>query len=163
MKEPNPLAADSARAAFTPGVNNSSFTGRSFFLPSLGHINDLVSGTLRLSVMKNGAPVFVKQGKVREQSDPNNKYADIEAIELPEPEPAIFISVDKIRDEVARLQEHDEMLQRECEELRAQLASLYQELHSPKSRKRPDSAIGSESDQSFVERLNAQKNRKIPT
>ncbi|KAJ9152086.1 Spindle pole body protein ppc89 [Pleurostoma richardsiae] len=148
------------KTAFNQSMNASAFamdqTGRSFFLPPFNHLNDLVSGTLKFSSMIRGVPVFVKNGKahVQNQESPQD-HAEVQAIELPDDEHRIFVSMDKIREEIAVLKEHDEMLQTEAERLQQEVDQLQAELQEAKSRKHSDSAIGSDSDHSSSERINA--------
>ena len=132
-------------------------TARSFFMPHFNHLHDLVSGTLRLSTGAHGAPVFVKNGKahIRPQ-EPIVEHADVRAIDLPAEEQQIFVSLDKVREEVAALKEHDEMLQKEAEKLEREVDDLQLEIQELRSQKLSDSAIGSDSDQAANERLNTQ-------
>jgi predicted RNase H-like nuclease (RuvC/YqgF family) len=123
-------------------------------------MNDFVSGALRLSSMKNGMPVFVKHGRVhdRESRRSPEHHADVEAIALPEDEEKIFVSLDKIREEIHALKEHDDYVSKQAEQLQQEVDELHAQVAKHKSRK--DSAMGSDSESSMVDHLNAQKSRK---
>ncbi|KAF7537661.1 hypothetical protein G7054_g3532 [Neopestalotiopsis clavispora] len=101
-------------------------TARSFFLPNLEHVNDLVSGTLKLKSAKNGIPVFVKHGKVhdRESKVSLDLHAELDAIEVPQDEEEIFVSLEKIREEIHALQAHDDQVSRQAEQLQDELDAL---------------------------------------
>lgn len=137
-----------------------SATGRSFLLPSLhNNIFDWTSGTLKFSTMRNGVPVFVKHGKARSRfQQVVNEHDTVDAIDIPEEDQEIFVSMDKLREEVKDLQDHDEMVQQEAEKLQSEVNQLQSELKRLRVRKRSDSAIGSDSDQSINKALDAQKN-----
>ncbi|KAI3324536.1 hypothetical protein HD806DRAFT_492901 [Xylariaceae sp. AK1471] len=133
-------------------------TARSFFLPNLNHLTDFVSGTLRWSSMKNGTPIFVKHGRVydRENKTPDH-HADFEAVTISRDEEKIFVSLDKIREEIQTLQEHDEFVSKQAEQLQEEICELQSHVTKLKSRK--DSAMGSESDSSLLVQLNTQKSQ----
>lgn len=144
-------------------INKSSLTGRSFILPPLDHLVDLTSGTLKFSTLRNGVPVFVKHGKARTRFEqPANQHDTVDAVEIPEEDQEIFVSMDKIREEVQELQEHDQMVQREAEKLQLEVNRLQSELKRFKQRKHSDSAFGSgsESEQSINRALDAQRDRE---
>jgi hypothetical protein len=159
-----PNAAVSKHAS-SPFMNKSGLSpsGRSFLLPSLNsHIVDWTSGTLKFSTMKNGVPVFVKHGKACSQfQQDSNEHDTVEAIDIPEEDQEIFVSMDKLREEVKELQEHDEMVQHEAEKLQLEVSQLQSELRKFRVRKGSDSAIGSDSDQSINRALDAQKDSEI--
>ncbi|KAL7620515.1 hypothetical protein AAE478_009510 [Parahypoxylon ruwenzoriense] len=136
---------------------NPNFTARSFFLPNLSHMNDFLSGALRLSSFKNGIPVFVKHGKVhdRESTISPDHHADVEAIAIPEDEEKIFVSLDKIKDEIQALKEHDELISKQADQLEEEVEELHIQIAKYKSRK--DSAVGSDSEGSMIDHLNTQK------
>jgi uncharacterized coiled-coil protein SlyX len=130
-------------------IQKGGVTGRSFLLPSFRHLPDLTSGTLKFSTMRDGVPVFVKHGKARTKFGPSaNEHDTVEAVNVPEEDKDIFISMDNIREEVRQLQEHDEMVQREAENLQTEIARLQGELKRFKQRKlsASDSAFGSGSE-----------------
>ncbi|KAK3903045.1 hypothetical protein C8A05DRAFT_14959 [Staphylotrichum tortipilum] len=123
---------------------------RSFFLPSFRHLPDWTSGTLKFSTMKNGVPVFVRSGTDGVRLDQyGNNHAEIRAVGMTKEDEEIFVSMDKLQDEVRELHDHDAMLQREAEKLQREVNQLQAELKRLKSRKLSDSALGSESDASF--------------
>ncbi|KAL2755816.1 hypothetical protein ACRALDRAFT_1050911 [Sodiomyces alcalophilus JCM 7366] len=134
---PSPAATDS------PAQNGA--TVQSFFMPDISHLNDLVSGTLRVGGLKDGVPVFVKNGRVRDRADMRspNDHAEVEGLAVPEEEEKIFISMDKIREEIENLQQHDDIMQRHAESLQVEVDRLKNELNRLKSRKSIDSALGS--------------------
>ncbi|OTB03003.1 hypothetical protein M426DRAFT_322230 [Hypoxylon sp. CI-4A] len=141
----------------TPSSPNQ--TARSFFLPDLSYMNDFLSGALRLSSLRNGMPVFVRHGKVydRESAIYPDRHADIEAIAIPEDEEKIFVSLDKIKDEVHALKEHDELVSKQAEQLQEEVEELHIQIAKYKSRK--DSAMGSDSESSIIDHLSAQKSQ----
>jgi hypothetical protein len=156
---PSPIAMDS------PAKNGA--TSRSFFMPDIAHLGDFVSGTLRFSgSMRNGVPVFVKGGRARDLATklPPNDHAEVDAIEIPQDEEKIFVSMDMIRDEICTLQEHDDMVQKYAEELQVEVERLQSEVTKLRSRKSIDSALGSrtgsEPDTAGYEQLIAEKLRK---
>jgi hypothetical protein len=140
---------------FSPATPNQ--TARSFFLPNLEHINDLVSGVLKLSSIKNGIPVFVKHGKVhdRESRSSPGHHAELDAIEVPRDEQEIFVSLDKIREEIHTLQAHDDQVSRQAEQLQDEVCELQTQLSRYKSRK--DSAMGSDSESSVIDFLSKER------
>lgn len=158
-----PQAAVSKDAS-SPFMNKGGLSpGRSFLLPTMqSHIVDWTSGTLRFSTMKNGVPVFVKHGKACSRFQQfENEHDTVEAIDIPEEDQEIFVSMDKLREEVKELQEHDEMVQHEAEKLQLEVSQLQAELRKFRVRKGSDSAIGSESDQSINRALDAQKDSEF--
>ncbi|KAL1879952.1 hypothetical protein VTK73DRAFT_6532 [Phialemonium thermophilum] len=153
---------DSARQSLSPPMNKTDFspTGRSFLLPPLHrHILDWTSGTLKFSTLRDGVPVFVKHGKAHSRfHQPTNEHAVVDAISIPEEDEEIFVSMDKLREEVKELQAHDEIVQQEAEHLQREVHQLQAELKRLKQRKVSDSAIGSDSEHSINRALDAQKN-----
>ncbi|KAI0474084.1 hypothetical protein GGR56DRAFT_650243 [Xylariaceae sp. FL0804] len=142
------------QSSMSPAGNQTS---RSFFLPNLAHMNDFVTGALRWSSLKNGMPVFVKHGRVhdRESKMSPDHHVDFEAIEIPEDEQKIFVSLDKIREEIHALKDHDEIVTMQAEQLQEEVHALQIQIAKYKSRK--DSAVGSDSESSMLEQLNSQK------
>ncbi|KAI0020118.1 hypothetical protein F4780DRAFT_743769 [Xylariomycetidae sp. FL0641] len=134
-----------------------SHTARSFFLPNLTYMNDFVSGALRWSSLKNGIPIFVKNGKVHDAESKfhPDHHAQVEAIAVPEDEEKIFVSLDKIREEIHELKEHDEVVTKQAEQLQEEVYELQTMMAKYKSRK--DSAMGSDSEGSMLEQLSTQK------
>ncbi|KAK3299985.1 uncharacterized protein B0H64DRAFT_428130 [Chaetomium fimeti] len=125
-------------------------TSRSFFLPSFRHLPDWTSGTLKFSTMKNGVPVFVKSDKSGVRLDKYGRdHEEIHAVGITKEDEEMFVSMDKLQEEVRELHDHDAMLQREAEKLQREVNQLQGELKRLKTRKLSDSAIGSESDASF--------------
>ncbi|KAK1834860.1 protein Daple [Podospora conica] len=126
-------------------------TGRSFFLPGFRHLPDWTAGALKFSSMKNGVPVFIKSGRNGVQlGRTGDDHGAINGVGISEEDEEIFVSLDKLQEEVRELHDHDAMLQREAEKLQHEVNHLQAELKmSKESRKRPDSALGSESDGSF--------------
>ncbi|KAI1422624.1 hypothetical protein F5Y12DRAFT_717211 [Xylaria sp. FL1777] len=141
----------------SPSIINQ--TAHSFFLPQFNHLNDFVSGTLRWSSFKNGTPVFVKHGRVhdRDTKASVDHHADFEAVTIPREEEEIFVSLDKIREEIQTLQEHDELVSKQAEQLQDEVCDLQAHLAKLKSRK--DSAMGSDSDGSMLLQLTTQKSQ----
>jgi len=141
----NALLHPPALAADKSGI---SPTGRSFFLPAFRHLPDWTAGTLKFSSMKNGVPIFTRSGvRLRQSGD---DHGAVNAVDIPEEDEEIFVSMDKLQEEVRELHDHDAMLQREAEKLQREVNMLQSELKMYKGRKqRPDSALGSESDGSF--------------
>ncbi|KAJ4290729.1 hypothetical protein N0V88_006478 [Collariella sp. IMI 366227] len=134
----------------TPAHNMHEHPTRSFFLPAFRHLPDWTSGTLKFSAMKNGVPVFVRSSKGDVRLDQYGKqHADLPAVGITKEDEEIFVSMDKLQEEVRELHDHDAMLQREAERLQREVDQLQAELKRSKSRKLSDSAIGSESDASF--------------
>ncbi|KAI8955571.1 hypothetical protein F4801DRAFT_272091 [Xylaria longipes] len=135
----------------TPPLVNQ--TAHSFFLPSINHLHDLVAGTLRWSSLKNGMPIFVKHGKVhdKETLKYEDHHADFEVVTIPDEEEQIFVSLDKIRDEIQTLQEHDELVSKHAEQLQDEVCEL--QSHVAKLQSRKDSAVGSEYDSSLIVQL----------
>ncbi|KAK4231817.1 hypothetical protein QBC38DRAFT_205227 [Podospora fimiseda] len=125
-------------------------TGRSFFLPAFRHLPDWTSGTLKFSAMKNGVPVFVKNGKSGAQLEQSGQsHGVIHSVGISDEDEEIFVSMDKLQEEVRELHDHDAMLQREAEKLQREVNQLQSELKRFKNRHPSDSAIGSDTDASF--------------
>lgn len=131
-------------------------TAHSFFVPNVTHLNDFVSGTLRWSSVRNGTPVFVKHGKVhdRDTKTSMDHHADFEAVSLPREEDEIFVSLDKIREEIQALQEHDELVSKQAEHLQDEVCEL--QSHVARLNSRKDSAMGSDADGSIIVQLTTQ-------
>ncbi|KAK1972220.1 hypothetical protein LY78DRAFT_624436 [Colletotrichum sublineola] len=148
---PTPVTLNTIRSTFpSPATTDSpaqnGVTSRSFFMPDISHLNDFISGNLRFQgAVKNGVPVFVKNGQVRDRIDtmPPNDHAEVDGLAIPEDEEKIFVSMDMIRDEILNLQEHDDLVQQHAVELEGQVEHLQKELKRLKGRKSIDSAIGS--------------------
>lgn len=135
------LAADRTNVGHTEG--------RSFFLPAFRHLPDWTSGALKFNAMKDGVPVFVKSGKNGVRLGQSGDHEPINAVGIPEEDEQIFVSMDKLQEEVRELHDHDAMLQREAEKLQREVNQLQSELKRYKTRRPSDSAIGSDSDGSF--------------
>ncbi|KAL2165541.1 hypothetical protein VTH06DRAFT_843 [Thermothelomyces fergusii] len=136
----------------TVALDNSLITptGRSFFLPPLRHLPEWTSGTLKFSTMKNGVPVFVRSAKSGVRLDTHGRdHDEIHEVGVSKEDEEIFVSMDKLQEEVRELHDHDAMLQREAERLQREVELLQAELKRLKGRKLSDSAIGSESEASF--------------
>ena len=144
----NSLLQPPNNAADKTGI---SPTGRSFFLPGFRHLPDWTAGALKFSSMKNGVPVFIRSGRDGVQlGRTGNEHGAINGVGMSEEDEEIFVSLDKLQEEVRELHDHDAMLQREAEKLQHEVNHLQAELKMSKAaRKRPDSALGSESDGSF--------------
>ncbi|KAJ0164772.1 Spindle pole body protein ppc89 [Colletotrichum tanaceti] len=148
---PTPVTFNTIRSTFPSPVTTDSpaqngATSRSFFMPDISHLNDFISGNLRFNgAVKNGVPVFVKNGQVRDRIDtqPPNDHAEVDGLAIPDDEERIFVSMDMIRDEILNLQEHDDLVQQHAVELEHQVDHLQKELKRLKGRKSIDSAIGS--------------------
>ncbi|KAK0631874.1 hypothetical protein B0T14DRAFT_502645 [Immersiella caudata] len=128
-------------------------TGRSFFLPGFRHLPDWTAGTLKFSSMKDGVPVFTRTGVRLDASA--NEHGSVNTVGITEEDEEIFVSMDKLQEEVRELHDHDAMLQREAEKLQREVNSLQSELKRFKSRRPSDSALGSDSDGSFNRRNDA--------
>ncbi|KAK4041545.1 hypothetical protein C8A01DRAFT_14687 [Parachaetomium inaequale] len=151
-KRSPPVHLDLETPAHAAGLDNSLITptSRSFFLPSFRHLPDWTSGTLKFSTMKNGVPVFVRSGKSGVRLDKYGRdHDEVHAVGISKEDEEIFVSMDKLQEEVRELHDHDAMLQREAEKLQREVTQLQGELKRLKTRKLSDSAIGSESDASF--------------
>lgn len=145
--QPSRKTPATGHTATAPGISPS---GHSFILPAFRHLPDWTSGTLKFSTMKNGVPVFVRSGRhgLRLEQFVKN-HGPINAASIPEEDEEIFVSLDKLQEEVRELHDHDAMLQREAERLQLEVNQLQSELKRLKSRKSTDSAIGSDTDGSF--------------
>lgn len=146
---PNGSSAKSSFTAVPPSPNSIASpdpgaNARSFFMPDVSHLGDFVTGTLRFSgSMKNGVPIFVKQGRVhdKQESPAAAAHVAVDSVKVPQDEERIFVSMDMIRDEIISLQEHHEKvqeyalnMQQQVERLEAQLKEKGQ--NSDKSRDR---------------------------
>ncbi|KAM0551801.1 hypothetical protein ACHAPJ_008372 [Fusarium lateritium] len=138
----------------SPAHNESN--ARSFFMPDISHLGDFVDGTLRFSgSMRNGVPIFVKNGRVHDRFEKPSlsTHAEVDEFEVPEDEEKIFVSMDMIRDEIISLQEHYDKVHEYAENLQQQVEQLEAQL---KSRKSFDDDFDSAR---ANEQLMAQKNR----
>ncbi|KAH7156485.1 hypothetical protein EDB81DRAFT_392676 [Dactylonectria macrodidyma] len=139
-----------------PSPSHNETNARSFFMPDVSHLGDFVTGTLRFSgSMRNGVPIFVKNGRVHDREDKfsSNHHAEVDALEVPEDEEKIFVSMDMIREEIISLQEHYDKVQEYAENLQRQVEQLEAQL---KARKHVDDAVSSHQN----EQLMIQKHRK---
>ncbi|KAI1323773.1 hypothetical protein F5Y16DRAFT_382836 [Xylariaceae sp. FL0255] len=112
--------------------NTNNITGSAFTVPQQSHIADFVSGSLKLSKWtdKNKIPIFVRHGQAKDKETlgAQNEYADFESLALPKVEEKIFVSLDKVREEVRALQEHDELVSRQAEHLANEVQKLDSEV-----------------------------------
>ena len=133
---PNGSSAKSSFTAVPTSPNsvaspNHGANARSFFMPDVSHLGDFVTGTLRFSgSMKNGVPIFVKQGKVHDkQASPAvAAHVAVDSLKVPKEEERIFVSMDMIRDEIVSLQEHHEKVQEYAVNLQQQVDRLEAQL-----------------------------------
>lgn len=160
---PHMSSAKSSLTAVPPSpesmINHSynDTNARSFFMPDVSHLGDFVTGTLRFSgSMRNGVPIFVKHGRVhdRQEKPSTAHHAEVDALEVPQDEEKIFVSMDMIREEILTLQEHYDKVQEYAENLQRQVEELEQQLKSQKS------FGGGFSSHQANDQLMAQKNRK---
>ncbi|KAM3566780.1 hypothetical protein ARSEF4850_000198 [Beauveria asiatica] len=130
---PNASSAKSSFTAVPPSPNSiaspnhGASDARSFFMPDVSHLGDFVTGTLRFSgSMKNGVPIFVKQGRVHDKqtSPAAAAHAAVDSVKVPLEEERIFVSMDMIRDEIMFLQEHHEKVQEYAMNLQQQVERL---------------------------------------
>ncbi|KAK3341132.1 hypothetical protein B0T25DRAFT_466228 [Lasiosphaeria hispida] len=139
----------------TADKSGISPTGRSFFLPGFRHLPDWTAGTLKFSAMRDGVPIFTKAGARFSQAA--NEHGVLNGVVISEEDEEIFVSMDKLQEEVRELHDHDAMLQREAEKLQREVGQLQSELKRfQTTRKRSDSALGSDSDGSFNRRADVQ-------
>ncbi|KAK6859858.1 Spindle pole body protein ppc89 [Apiospora arundinis] len=162
MRHPGKYIPASSASNWSRGNNmhmspDANQTARSFFLPNLTHIDDFISGALKIQSVDNGMPVFVKHGRVhdRELKSSPKHHAEIEMIGLPDDEQQIFVSLDKIRDEIQALQAHDDQVSRQAEQFQEEVYEL--QLQLSKIRGRKDSAMGSDSDNSLIIHMNSRQ------
>ncbi|TQV96379.1 hypothetical protein IF1G_04962 [Cordyceps javanica] len=129
---PNGSSAKSSFTAVPPSPNSmaspdNGANARSFFMPDVSHLGDFVTGTLRFSgSMKNGVPIFVKQGRVHDKqaSPAAAAHAAVDSVKVPQDEERIFVSMDMIRNEIVSLQEHHEKVQEYAMDLQQQVERL---------------------------------------
>ena len=142
--------------AYTTGasVNNTMSdiaTQRSFMLPDLPNLSELVSG-----VYQDGTPVFARQGKARTtrfispshtNTDGPNKQSHIpvDSIPIPDDEKAIFVSLQLLQEKVAQLELEKSETERNAEEMRHEVMVLKSENASRQKRERTRSSGGDES------------------
>ncbi|KAL1841582.1 hypothetical protein VTJ49DRAFT_6892 [Mycothermus thermophilus] len=129
--------------------DNLTTPTRSFFLPSFRHLPEWTSGALKFSTMKNGVPVFVRTANGVRLGQYGQNHEELRSIGMSKEDEEMFVSLDKLQEEVRELHDHDAMLQREAERLQHEVNQLQAELKRLKSRNLSDSALGSESDASF--------------
>ncbi|EGX89345.1 hypothetical protein CCM_07596 [Cordyceps militaris CM01] len=176
---PNGSSAKSSFTAVPPSPNSIASpdpgaNARSFFMPDVSHLGDFVTGTLRFSgSMKNGVPIFVKQGRVhdKQESPAAAAHVAVDSVKVPQDEERIFVSMDMIRDEIISLQEHHEKvqeyalnMQQQVERLEAQLKEKGQ--NSDKSRDREHASESNSRLRSEIATLQVrldQATRKIST
>lgn len=140
----------------SPAHNESN--ARSFFLPDVSHLGDFVDGTLRFTgSIRNGVPIFVKNGRVHDRHDKQSlmTHAEVDEVEVPEDEEKIFVSMDMIREEIISLQDHYDKVQEYAEDLQQQVERLEAQVKSQKS---IDGGLGSSQ---ANEKLMAQKDREL--
>ncbi|CAK7229454.1 hypothetical protein SCUCBS95973_007227 [Sporothrix curviconia] len=117
-----PAPMSSAMALAKTDSSNDGATNQSFIVPSKSFplLHNLVTGTIRFTP---GNYFYSKS------MDARNKY-QLPAGPLPEDEKEIFIDIETIREEVKRLQEHDEMLQNEIIQGEIKYKSLLDRFYS---------------------------------
>ncbi|UNI23242.1 hypothetical protein JDV02_009075 [Purpureocillium takamizusanense] len=134
-------SAKSSLTAVPPSPGSMTSPGhdashaRSFFMPDVSHLGDFVTGTLKFSgSMKNGVPIFVKNGKVHDRQERPSvaAHAQVDGLQIPEDEEKIFVSMDMIRDEIISLQEHHDKVQEYAESLQRDVENLEAQLRSSK-------------------------------
>jgi len=132
-REPRTETHESRRFSSAAPTPNAA---RSFLVPDLTIMNDFVSGTLRLSTMRNGVPIFVKNGKVHDRdvsAGTPAKHHAVESVAVPQDEEEIFVSLDKLREEIGTLQEHDARVSEQAENLQSETKQLALEIHDLKA------------------------------
>lgn len=111
--------------------HNDTLNIPSFFMPDVSHLGDFVTGTLRFSgSTKNGVPILVKHGKVVDQHENPSaaRHGAVDAVQIPEEEEKIFVSMDMIRDEIVSLQEHHDKVQQYAINMQNKVQSLEAQL-----------------------------------
>lgn len=152
------LTAVPPSPAFMSSPAHNESNARSFFLPDVSHLGDFVDGTLRFTgSIRNGVPIFVKNGRVHDRHDKQSlmTHAEVDEVEVPEDEEKIFVSMDMIREEIISLQDHYDKVQEYAEDLQQQVERLEAQVKSQKS---IDGGLGSSQ---ANEKLMAQKDREL--
>lgn len=137
---------------------NSSlnFTGlqtqRSFMLPDLPNITELVSGTRR-----DGTPIFPRSAKSRSRfTAPNHNSGNTETLThlrvnsapLPREEKIINVSLELMGDKVIHLQKENSWLKMKLEENVTRTNTLQTHTRTMEELQRPDSGLGSDDEES---------------
>ncbi|KJR82171.1 uncharacterized protein SPSK_02992 [Sporothrix schenckii 1099-18] len=117
-----PPAPAAHTAILARSDSNDGVTNQSFIVPSKSFplLQNLVTGTLRFTP----GNYFYTQSV-----DAQQKY-QLPAGRIPEDEKEIFVDIETIREEVKRLQEHDEMLQNEIVQGEIKYKSLLDRFYS---------------------------------
>ncbi|KAK2761302.1 hypothetical protein FQN54_001824 [Arachnomyces sp. PD_36] len=106
-------------------------TQRSFMIPDLPNLSELVSG-----VYQDGTPVFSRQGKPRttrfiSPSHTNTEtrpgHMDVGSVPVPDDEKAIFVSLRLLQEKVAQLELEKSETERNAEEMRQEVMTLKSE------------------------------------
>lgn len=151
------LTAVPSPDSFVDHRDASPSHARSFAMPDVSHLGDFVTGTLKFSgSMKNGVPIFVKNGKVhdRRERPSAGAHAEVDGFQVPAIEDKIFVSMDMIRDEIISLQEHHDKVQEYAETLQQQVERLEAQIKSTKG------SAGNAGGHQSSKKLAARKHRK---
>lgn len=129
-------------AADNPTVQSAAYTAKSFALPDLPNITELVSG-----VRKDGTPVFNRvNNKPRSRFASGNfsktQHIPIDSVPIPDDEKAIYASLQLLKDKVAGLERDNSAYQKRSEKYESEKIDLRSQLEA--ERRRPDSALGSD-------------------
>lgn len=144
---PHMSSARSSLTAVPPSPESMQSPGNnapSFVMPDVSHLEDFVTGTLRFSgSVRNGVPVFVKNGRVHDRRDKSFRqtHAQVDGLEVPEDEEKIFVSMDMIREEILSLRDHNDKIQEYALGLQRQVEAL--ERHGRAADRTPSGRAGS--------------------
>lgn len=151
---------------------NSTFTGnqtqQSFMLPDLPNITELVSGT-----RSDGTPIFPRSAKSRSRfTAPSHNNGNTETLThvrvnsapLPYEEKAIIASLQLMRDKVSQLEGERSQLEMEkrdnhkrMEEYETKVSNLNARLSMMEELRRPDSALGSDVEESASDKWRTER------
>lgn len=140
IEEPANHAKQYAIGASANNTMSDMPTQRSFMLPDLPNLSELVSG-----VYQDGTPVFTRQGKPRttrfispSHTNTENKlgHINVGSVPIPDDEKAIFVSLRLLQEKVAQLELEKSETERNAEDMRQEVMILKSENTNRQKRER---------------------------
>lgn len=138
--------------------NNATAHSNSIMLPDMPDITELIS-----TVHKDGTQLFDRKPKSRSRfvsgsyNPARPDHYPIDSVPMPEDEKAIYASLQLLNERVQQLEMEKSEAEKRAEEYEGELIDVRSQLAV--AQRRPDSALGSDEDDSAQERLKSEKKR----
>lgn len=139
-----------------PAVRSATHTANSFMLPDLTDIHELVGGSRKEDATpmanrnnpSNSGSRFTPSADYRMPSrgNPDRDHIQIESAPIPEDEKRIYASLQILQDKVVQLEQEKSAADKRVEDFEVEIIQLRSQLDREEQLRRPDSALGSESE-----------------